>query len=86
MTKTVQRYPNFFRRFFGVNMVFGLLISCLSIFLIITGQYENLAARQASETILNVFAIGGLLYIVTFWYLAIFTKPLTEASGDTQIS
>ncbi|MCK4950466.1 MAG: hypothetical protein KAS48_01515 [Gammaproteobacteria bacterium] len=84
MTKTVQRHPNFFRRFFSANMIFGLLITAISVYLIITGQYENLAARQASETVLNMMAIGGLLYVVTFWYLAIFTKPLTSSSDNGQ--
>lgn len=84
MTKTVQRHPNFFRRFFSANMIVGVFISAISVYLIITGQYENLAARQTAETMLNMMAIGGLLYVVTFWYLAIFTKPLTSTSDNEQ--
>jgi hypothetical protein len=86
MKKAVRRHPKFFRLLFSANMLFGFLVTCISIYLVITGQYENLAARQASETILNVFAIGGLLYVVTFWYMDIFTKILTTPSNKSQAS
>jgi hypothetical protein len=67
------------RRFFRANMLLGAVVFAVAVYLIVTGQYENLAARQATEAVLDRFAIGGLLYIVAFWYLEMFSIPMLFA-------
>ncbi|HEX9626164.1 MAG TPA: hypothetical protein VGA00_04440 [Acidiferrobacterales bacterium] len=64
------------RRVFRANMLLGAGVFAVSVYLIVTGQYENLAARLATEVVLDRFAIGGLLYIVAFWYLEMFSIPM----------
>lgn len=67
------------RRIFRANMALGLTVTVVASYLMITGQYESLQARQAAETVLGYLAIGGLLYIVIFWYICTFSKPFFPA-------
>ena len=51
------------------NMALGVAVFAVAIYFMITGEYANLAARQATEAMLNGFAIGGLLYSAASWYV-----------------
>lgn len=64
------------RRVFRANMLLGAVVFAVSVYMIVTGQYENLAARLAAETILDRTAIGSLIYVVLFWYLEMFSIPI----------
>ncbi|MDH5649380.1 MAG: hypothetical protein OEY67_06955 [Gammaproteobacteria bacterium] len=75
MTQLLKQKPCLFRLILKGNILLGLLLFVAAVYLTLTGQYENLAMRQQTESLLNVLAIGSLLYVVAFWYLAVFTKP-----------
>lgn len=64
------------QRVFRINMLIGFLITAVAIFFIITGQYESIQSRQASETLLGWVAISGLLYSVGFWFTCMFRQQL----------
>lgn len=64
------------QRIFRINMLIGVLIAATAIFLIITGQYESIQARQASETLLGWVGISGMLYSVGFWFACLFRQQL----------
>ncbi len=64
------------QRVFRINMLIGFLITAAAIFLIITGQYESIQARQASEALFGWMAISGLLYSVGFWFACLFRQQL----------
>lgn len=64
------------QRVFRINMLIGVLIAAIAIFLIITGQYESIQTRQTSEAILGWVAISGLLYSVGFWFACLFRQQL----------
>jgi presenilin-like A22 family membrane protease len=70
------------RRIFRANMVLGLVITLVAVYLLITGQYDNLQARLAAESLLGNVAIGGLLYLVAFWYICLFSKSLLPARDE----
>jgi len=64
------------QRVFRINMLLGVLVAAIAIFMIITGQYENIQSRQAAETFLGWTAIAGLLYTVGFWFACMFRQQL----------
>lgn len=50
------------------NIALGLAVLAAVIYFIITGEYTNLAERQATESLLNKLALGAMLYSVACWY------------------
>lgn len=64
------------RRLLRANIVLGLLVFAIAIYLNITGEYANLAERTATEALYNKIAIGGLLYAAASWIFCVMSKPL----------
>jgi hypothetical protein len=62
------------KRIFRINMLVGFIVAAASVYFILTGHYDNLQQRLGTEAVLNKVAIGGLLYIVAFWYMCVFRK------------
>jgi hypothetical protein len=67
-------------RFARAHMVLGAVLIAAALYALITGRYENLAARQHTEALLNALALGGLLYVVAAWFLHQFVRPLPAAN------
>jgi hypothetical protein len=67
---------NVLRKIFRINMIIGLGIAMVATYLMITGTYENIQARQATETILSWVGVAGILYLVGFWYMCVFKHHL----------
>lgn len=63
------------------NMALGIAVFAIAVYFMITGEYANLHARQASEALLNKFAIGGLLYSAVVWYVDQFARPIFNKAG-----
>jgi len=63
------------RRILRLNIVLGLLVFIVAFVLNITGEYNDLAARQSAESILNNAALGGLLYAAFSWIFCVMSKP-----------
>ena len=63
---------NMLRKIFRINMIIGLGIALIAAYLMITGTYENIQTRQATETTLSWIGVGGILYLVGFWYMCVF--------------
>jgi hypothetical protein len=66
-------------RFARAHMAVGVVLIAAALYVLITGRYENLAARQHTEALLNALALGGLLYTVACWFLYQFVRPLPVA-------
>ena len=64
------------QRIFRFNMLIGFTLACFSIFMIITGTYESIQARQAAESLFGWLAIIGMLYSVGFWFACMFRQQL----------
>ena len=64
------------QRVFRLNMLIGVIVAAIAIFMIITGQYENIQSRQTTEALLGWTAIVGLLYSVGFWFACMFRQQL----------
>ena len=64
------------QRVFRLNMLIGFLITAVASFLIITGTYDSIQTRQASEALLGWVAIAGILYSVSFWFACLFRQQL----------
>lgn len=60
------------RKIFRINMLIGLSVAIIATYFIITGTYENIQAREVAETTLGWIGIGGVLYLVGFWYMCVF--------------
>lgn len=71
------------RLLFRGNMLLGFTVFVVAIAFTVLGSYENYAAREHAETLLSRFAIGGLLYVVAFWYADLFVKPILCPSHDS---
>ena len=67
-----------FKRIFRLNMLIGLIITIAATYMIITGSYDGIQARQSTETILGWTAIAGLLYTVGFWFACMFRKQFFQ--------
>lgn len=64
------------QRVFRINMVIGFIVAVVATFLVITGTYDNIQARQATEAFLGWTAIAGVLYSVGFWFACMFRQQL----------
>lgn len=64
------------KRIFRVNMAIGFLVTAISVYLILTGHYDNLQQRIGAEAMMNKIAVGGLLYVAGFWYMCVFRKQI----------
>lgn len=80
MKQLLQRSLCHMVRFARAHMVGGAVLIAAALYVLITGRYENLAARQHTEALLNALALGGLLYVVAFWFLHQFVRPLPAAN------
>ncbi len=63
------------RRILRSNIAIGILIFIIAIVLTLTGQYADLAERQAAESLYNYMALGGLLYSAVAWIICAMSKP-----------
>lgn len=61
--------------FIRANLVLGLLVVAVCMYLMVTGEYASIQARQEGDAMLTRYAVGGLVYTVIFWYLCLFGKP-----------
>lgn len=62
------------QRILRLNMLLGLAVTLIATYLIITGSYDSIQARQSEETLLSWVAIIGLLYTFGFWIACVFRK------------
>ncbi len=69
------------RRFFRANIILGGIVIAYALYSMITGQYENLQAREAADALLGKLAIGGVLYAALSWYACVFSRPFLARSG-----
>lgn len=53
----------------------GVIVFVVACYLMITGTYENLVARQRTESLLNLVGLGSLFYAAVAWYLHFFLRP-----------
>lgn len=67
--------PGCMHKVLRTNIVLGVILFSIAVYLIITGEYANLATRQQSEALLNALAIGGLLYSAFNWFLDLALNP-----------
>jgi hypothetical protein len=63
------------RRILRANIFLGLLVFFVAFFLMVNGEYSNLAERKAADAIFNYFAIGGVLYAIVSWMFCVMSKP-----------
>ncbi len=71
-----RHHSDRFHTFNQLNMALGALVFAVSVYLMVTGEYDNLLLRQHAETLLGKFEVGAPLYVVLFWYLDRFFRPL----------
>lgn len=67
--------PGCIHKLLQTNIVVGILIFVTAVFFIISGEYASLETRQQTETLLNIAAIGGIIYSVVAWYLDLIINP-----------
>ena len=67
-------------RLFQFNIIAGVIVFVISVFFMITGEYENLAMREQGESLLNMVGLGSMLYALGFWYLIVLANPLKRIS------
>ncbi|MDH5484399.1 MAG: hypothetical protein OEY43_04105 [Gammaproteobacteria bacterium] len=68
----------------NLNMLLGLLVFAVAVYLIVTGSYDSLQARKQTEALLNVLSIGGLIYTAAFWYIKTFVvncRPVANSGA-----
>ncbi len=79
-----RHHSDRFHTFNLLNMALGVLVFTVAVYLMITGEYDNLLLRQHAEAVLGKVEIGAPLYMVLFWYLDRFFRPLW-CGASTQI-
>ena len=63
------------RRLLRFNILFGLIVFALSVYLILTGEYSSLQERKATEPVYNFMAISSLVYVAAAWISCVMSKP-----------
>jgi hypothetical protein len=63
------------RRLLRLNILFAFLVFALSVYLILTGEYNSLQERKAAEPLYNLMAIGSLVYMAVVWISCVMSKP-----------
>jgi hypothetical protein len=58
-----------------IHIWIGLIVFTVACYFMITGRYENPAARQHTEAILNAIGLASLAYTTVAWYLNFFLQP-----------
>ncbi|MBI5462166.1 MAG: hypothetical protein HY941_08295 [Gammaproteobacteria bacterium] len=81
MRSTQSPNPGRLHTLLLANMAVGVAVAAVAVYSMITGEYANLPARQATEALLNKFAIGGLLYSAASWYVDQFVRPIWSKAG-----
>lgn len=71
-----RHHSDRFHTFNLLNMVLGALVFAVAVYLMVTGEYDNLLLRQHAEALLGKIEAGAPLYVVLFWYLDRFFRPL----------
>ena len=62
-------------KFLQSSIAVGIVVFVTAVFFIISGEYASVEMRPQTENLLNIAAIGGLLYSVAAWYLALIITP-----------
>ena len=63
------------RKILRLNILTGTLIFVVAVFLILTGDYGNLAERREAESVFNMIALTGLCYAAFSWIFCVMSKP-----------
>ena len=63
------------RRLLRINIFIGILVFIVALGLMVTGEYSNLAERQAADAVFNYFALGGIFFAIFSWMFCIMSKP-----------
>jgi hypothetical protein len=71
-----RHHSDRFHTFNLLNMALGALVFAVAVYLMVTGEYDNLQLRQQAEALLGRLEVGAPLYVVLFWYLDRFVRPL----------
>lgn len=69
-----------------LNMFLGLLVTVISTYLIITGNYDSIQSRQNEETLLSWAALIGLFYTFVFWILCVFRNQFFKSDHQAEIN
>ena len=73
---------NLWTKIFRANMLIGLSIALVATYFIVTGTYENIGAREAAETTLGWVGVGGVLYLVGFFYMCLLKRHIFQPSDS----
>ena len=76
MTQENNSKLNRLSKIFRINILIGFIVALLATYFIVTGTYENIQAREAAETTLGWVGVGGILYLVGFWYMCMFKRHI----------
>lgn len=57
------------------NITLGLLVFVVGVIATIFSTYDNLTDRQAAESLLNIIAVGVLVYAAVFWIVKALGLP-----------
>lgn len=71
-----RHHSDRFHTFNLLNMALGALVFAVAVYLMVMGEYDNLQLRQHAEALLGKLEVGAPLYVVLFWYLDHFVRPL----------
>lgn len=72
--------PGCVHKLLRTNILLGIALFSIAVYLIVTGEYATLELRKQSEAVLNALAIGGLLYSVFNWFLDLALNPEFKSS------
>lgn len=78
MKSPVSNNTNRNKKIYLINMAFGVMVSIIALYLVITGEYSNLAERKEVESTLNMISLLGFLYATGAWYGYIFFTPASK--------
>jgi hypothetical protein len=66
------------RKVFLLNILLGIAVTAIALYMVITGEYSNLAERKDVEGTLNMVSLFGFIYATGAWYGYIFFTPDCE--------
>lgn len=75
MTPPISNNAKCRKKVYLVNMLLGAAVTVIALYMVITGEYSNLAERKNMESTLNMISLFGFLYSTAAWYGYIFFTP-----------
>jgi hypothetical protein len=81
MKTSAEKTAGCHRKVFLFNILVGIMVTAIALYMVVTGEYSNLAERKEMESTLNMVSLFGFIYATGAWYGYVFFAPDCEENS-----